>query len=103
MPRATSALGIDCDVFELLTTAYLFHPRGPFNDRWFDKGVARCISCQGVGVVFSACYHATKWHSVRVQTGIRPFIHEERCEAPPGQWAIAWLPSDGLESSSYKF
>ena len=103
MPTATSPLGINCGAVDLVQTTADLLSRGPFNDRWLDNGAARWIYCQGVGIVFSACYHANKWHNVRVQTGIWPFIQEERCQAPPGEWAVAWLYANGREMVFYDF
>ena len=104
MPIATSTLSINCDVVELVrTTAFFFLLREPFNDRWFDNGDARWITYRKAGWVISACYHRTKWHSARVETGLWPFHQSAGCQAPPGQWAVAWLNSYGRDRSFYAF
>lgn len=104
MPIATSPLSMNCGAVDLIqVTTFLHLSRGPFNDIWLDNGAARWISCQSEGLVISACYHRTKWHSATVQTGIGPFFHEVKSRAPPGQWAVAWQNANGRDMVFYDY
>ena len=65
-----------------------------YNDRRPPEG-GRFVSVQSNGMVISAYYHPTKWHTATACTG---FFHDRRAksEAPPGKWAVAKIGRDIL-------
>ena len=90
MSGFTLNLNVDVNVNDLLRQIAGFAPSS-YNDRYPDGG--RWISVQSDGIVISAYFHPTKWHSATVKTGFR---HDRvaKSEAPPGKWAVAQIKRD---------
>ena len=74
--------------------------RQDFQDKTFDKGEGRFISCTANPTLVALCYHKSKRHAAIVEVhngftslfGAADKIHRSsRAEAPPGQWAVAYV------------
>ena len=80
-------------VFSAAKKAFTKPPSTSYQVRYPDGSNSRWISAQYNGLVISAYYHKTKWHSASVQSGA--IIKKKyRSEAPKGQWAVAFCDSD---------
>ena len=87
--------GINTDVNKIFSQIGATLERSSLNDRRFDHGRGRFISCQSNGKVYSIVYHESKPHSgtAQVENRLGHVIRSAKCDAPPGKWCVAYTKS----------
>lgn len=110
---ATLRAPMDVDPDDILTQVGCGGgPRENFQDKTFDNGQGRFISCTCNPTLVALCYHKTKNHSAIVEVhngftslfGAADKVHRRsQGQAPPGQWAVAYTQCGRLGGDKAMF
>lgn len=96
------SLNYNVDIAALIREVRLSCSSEGASNRYFDNGHGRFISIMNNGLLVAASFHDSKWHSAtaRVELFGRDF-HNQKSEAPPGKWAVAWCSQAACGKRTY--